>query len=105
MIETKLSTHTLDALYLRDKNLVDEVMGQMTFTDAMFYHIMGVAPSPGQRAVLDAVLVTLMEHGFTPSAIAARMTYLSAPEALQSAVAAGLLNVASQFIGTMENAA
>ena len=105
MTETKLSTHTLDALYLRDKNLVDEVMGQMTFTDAMFYHIMGVAPSPGQRAVLDAVLVTLMEHGFTPSAIAARMTYLSAPEALQSAVAAGLLNVASQFIGTMENAA
>ena len=44
MTETKLSTHTLHALYLRDKNLVDEVMGQMTFTDAMFYHIMGVAP-------------------------------------------------------------
>ena len=44
MAETKLSTHTLDALYLRDKNLVDEVIGQMTFTDAMFYHIMGVAP-------------------------------------------------------------
>ncbi len=53
----------------------------MSFTDAMFYHIMGVAPSAGQRAILDAVLVTLMEHGFTPSAIAARMTYLSAPEA------------------------
>ena len=105
MAETKLSTHTLDALYLRDKNLVDEVIGQMTFTDAMFYHIMGVAPTPGQRAILDAVLVTLMEHGFTPSAITARMTYLSAPEAMQSAVAAGLLNVASQFIGTMENAA
>jgi citrate synthase len=105
MAETKLSTHTLEALYLRDKNLVDDVMGKMSFTDAMFYHIIGVAPSPGQRAVLDTVLVTLMEHGFTPSAIAARMTYLSAPEAMQSAVAAGLLNVASQFIGTMENAA
>ena len=105
MAETKLSTHTLDALYLRDKNLVNEVMGQMTFTDAMLYHILGFAPSAGQTAILDAVLVTLMEHGFTPSAIAARMTYLSAPEALQSAVAAGLLNVASQFIGTMENTA
>ena len=105
MAETKLSTHTNEALFLRDKNLVEDVMGKMSFTDAMFYHIMGVAPSAGQRAILDAVLVTLMEHGFTPSAIAARMTYLSAPEAMQSAVAAGLLSVASQFIGTMENAA
>ena len=105
MAETKLSTHTNEALFLRDKNLVEDVMGKMSFTDAMFYHIMGIAPSTGQRAILDAVLVTLMEHGFTPSAIAARMTYLSAPEAMQSAVAAGLLSVASQFIGTMENAA
>ena len=98
MAETKLSTHTNEALFLRDKNLVEDVMGKMSFTDAMFYHIMGVTPSAGQRAILDAVLVTLMEHGFTPSAIAARMTYLSAPEAMQSAVAAGLLSVASQFI-------
>ena len=105
MVETKLSTHRLDALFLRDKNLVDDVMGKMTFTDAMFYHIIGTPPTAGQTAILDAVLVTLMEHGFTPSAIAARLTYLSAPEALQAAVSAGLLNVASQFIGTMENAA
>ncbi len=105
MAETKLSTHRLDALFLRDMNLVDDVMGKMTFTDAMFYHIIGTAPSPGQTAILDAVLVTLMEHGFTPSAISTRLTYLSAPEAMQAAVAAGLLNVASQFIGTMENAA
>ncbi len=103
--ETKLATHTLTALYVRDMDLVEEMMGRMTFTDAMFYHIMGQRPTPGQTAVLDAVLVTLMEHGFTPSAISARMTYLSAPEALQAAVAAGLLNVASQFVGTMENCA
>jgi len=105
MAETKLSTHRLDALFLRDMNLVDDVMGKMTFTDAMFYHIIGTAPSPGQTAILDAVLVTLMEHGLTPGAISTRLTYLSAPEAMQAAVAAGLLNVGSQFIGTMENAA
>ena len=76
-----------------------------TFTDAMFYHIIGTHPTRGQTAVLDAVLVTLMEHGMTPSSISTRLTYLSAPEAMQSAIAAGLLNVGSQFIGTMENAA
>ena len=104
-METKLSTHRLDALFLRDKNLVDDVIGKMSFTDAMFYHIVGTPPTRGQTAVLDAVLVTLMEHGLTPSAISTRLTYLSAPEAMQSAIAAGLLNVGSQFIGTMENTA
>ncbi len=100
--ETKLATHRLQSLYVRDMNLVDDMMGKMTFTDTMFYHIIGQRPTVGQTVVLDAVLVTLMEHGLSPSAIAARLTYLSAPEALQAAVSAGLLGVASQFVGTME---
>jgi len=102
---TKLSTHTNENLYLRDLDLVSEVMGHMTFTEAAYYHVLGQRPTPGQVAVLDAVLVTLMEHGLTPSAIATRMTALSTPEAPQAAIAAGLLNVGSQFIGTTEDAA
>jgi len=100
--ETKLATHTNEALFIRDKNLVEDLMGQVSFTDVMFYHVMGRMPTRGETNILDAVLVTLMEHGLTPSAISARLTYLSAPEAMQSAVAAGLLNVGSKFIGTME---
>ncbi len=99
----RMSTHTSDELYVRDKALVGEMMGVMTFTDAMIYHILGREPSALDRAVIDAALVTLMEHGMTPSAIATRLTYHSAPEALQAAVAGGLLNVGSAFVGTMEN--
>ena len=102
---TKLSTHTLDKLYLRDLDLVEEAMGRMSFTEAAYYHVLGRRPTPGQVAVLDAVLVTLMEHGLTPSAIATRMTALSTPEAPQAAIAAGLLNVGSQFVGTTEDVA
>jgi citrate synthase len=49
--------------------------------------------------------VTLMEHGLTPSSIAARMVAISSPEAPQAALAAGLLAVGSQFIGTIEDSA
>ncbi len=102
---TRLATHTNDELYCRDAALVGELMGNVTFTELMFMQVMGRTPTPGDVKILDAVLVTLMEHGLTPSVIAARLTYHSAPEALQAAMAAGLLNVGSQFIGTMENAA
>jgi len=102
---TRLATHTNDELYYRDDGLVSELMGKVSFTEMMFMHIMGRKATPGEIVILDAVLVTLMEHGLTPSAIATRLTYHSAPEALQAGVAAGLLNVGSQFVGTMENAA
>ncbi len=102
---TRIAHHTNDAIFVRGENLVDDLIGHISFTDMIFLHLMGRRPTSAQTKILDAVLVTLMEHGMTPSAIAARMTYMGAPEALQGAVAAGLLGVGSQFIGTMEQAA
>jgi citrate synthase len=102
--KTRIARHTRKAIYVRDVDLVDELIGKVSFTHMMFFQITGRRPTPAQVALLDAVLVTLMEHGFTPSVIATRMIYASAPEALQSAVAAGLLGVGSTFVGSMEDA-
>ena len=102
---TRIARHTTDAIYVRGASLVDDLIGKLTFTEMMYFQLLGERPTPAQTRILDAVLVTLMEHGLTPSAIASRLIYDSCPEAIQAAVAAGLLGVGSTFIGTMEGCA
>ena len=102
---TKIARHTAQAIYVRGASLVDDLIGKLTFTEMMYFQLLGARPTPAQAKILDAVLVTLMEHGITPSAIATRMIYDSCPEAIQAAVAAGILGVGSTFIGTMEGCA
>ena len=102
---TSLATSTASDVFIRGESLCRELIGQLSFTEMAFFLIVGRRPNPAQREIVDACLVTLMEHGLTPSAISARLTYTSSPEALQAAVAAGLLGVGSLFVGTMEGAA
>ncbi|HUN69676.1 MAG TPA: citryl-CoA lyase [Burkholderiales bacterium] len=102
---TKIAHHTTEAIYVRGASLVEDLIGKLSFTEMMYFQLLGARPSPAQTKILDAVLVTLMEHGITPSVIATRMIYDSCPEAVQAAVAAGLLGVGSTFIGTMEGCA
>ncbi|MDZ4127086.1 MAG: citrate/2-methylcitrate synthase, partial [Hydrogenophaga sp.] len=100
---TSLCTHTLTSLHYRDANLVDDLMGKKTFTEVMLMQILNRKPRGVDLRITDAVLIVLMEHGLTPSAITTRLIYMSAPENLQGAVAAGLMAVGSSFVGTMEN--
>jgi citrate synthase len=105
MATTNLCFVSNDRILLRNRDLVKDIMGRMTFTEAFFLLLIGRAPTPSEARIVDTVLITLMEHGLTPQAIATRLIYLSAPESLQGAMAAGLLGIGGQFAGTMEAAA
>jgi len=73
------------------------------FGELAYWLVAGRRPTPGEVRVFETVLVALADHGFTPTAIAARLTYLSAPESLQGALAAGLLGGGSRFLGVTED--
>ena len=102
---TSLCHATADDVLLRGRSLPREILGRASFTEVIYFHLTGRDPTPGQTAVIDACLVALMEHGLTPSVVSARLTYGSAPEAIQGAVAAGLLGVGSVFVGAAEGCA
>ena len=102
---TRLCTSDVDNIWIRGRNLCDDLIGHTTFTDYILFHFFGKEPDAMQRTIVDAILVCIMEHGMTPSAVASRITYLGAPESLQGAVAAGLLGAGSRFVGTADESA
>jgi citrate synthase len=104
-IRSDISWSTSDRIVVRGLSLPDEILGHMSLADFSFLQLTGRRPTPEQSRVYDAILVSLVEHGMTPSAIAARITYMGAPESLQAAVAAGISGLGTVFVGSMEGAA
>lgn len=93
-----------DTIVVRGYDLAREVIGQIGFGDYFFLLLTGRMPDAAASAVLNATLVAIAEHGFVPTVQAARMTLAAAPDAMQGAVAAGLLGCGSVILGASENA-
>ena len=102
---TGLGASDADSITLLGHDLASELLGKISFGELAYYLITKQRPSKGQLVMFEAVLTALADHGFTPTAIAARLTYASAPDSLQGALAAGLLGGGSRFLGVTENCA
>jgi citrate synthase len=99
-----ICTSDAETITVRGLDLCSEVIGKVDFTSYFWLLVTGTLPTPPQRVMADAVLTAIAEHGLVPSVVAARMTYAAAPEAMQGAVAAGLLGCGSVVLGSAEKA-
>jgi citrate synthase len=104
-LRTGIGASDADSITLMGRDLASELMGSVTLTELAFLMVQGRMPSTGQTRLLDAVLVSLADHGLTPTVLAARLTHTGAPESIQGAVAAGLLGAGSVFLGVVEDTA
>jgi citrate synthase len=104
-LKSEMGWSNADRIVVRGHDLVEDLIGKVSLGDIAFLELKGRLPSKQESIVFNAITVTLVEHGMTPSAIAARLTYFGAPESLQGAVAAGLLGMGDRFGGSAEAAA
>jgi len=103
-LRSRLGRSTADQIFVRGHDLT-ELLGNVSLGDVAYLELTGRLPNAKESTMFNALAVTLVEHGLTPSTIAARLTYYGAPEALQAAVAAGLLGMGDRFGGSIEQAA
>ena len=87
---TGIGTSSATSIQLLGHDLANDLLGKVGFGELALWLATQRRPSPPEVRVFEAVLVALADHGFTPTAIAARLTLYSAPDALQGAIAAGL---------------
>jgi citrate synthase len=97
-----ICTSNAETIVVRGHDLCADLMGKVSFTHLVWLLVTGSAPNDAQRRMLDATLVAIAEHGLVPSVQASRMTLAAAPEALQGAVAAGILGCGSVILGAAE---
>ena len=102
-LSTSVGTSDADSITVMGRDLANDLMGRTTLSELAFLMVQRRMPSAEETRLFDAVLVSLADHGLTPTVLAARLTYTGAPESLQGAVAAGLLGAGSVFLGVVED--
>lgn len=82
---------------------IDELMGQVTFAQAIYLALMGELPKPNVGGLLDAMLVASIDHGATPPSALAARTAASTGAPLNAALAAGILSINRYHGGAIED--
>jgi citrate synthase len=103
--ETRIATSDDHSITVRGKDLVNDLIGRVTYTEMMFLLIQGRMPSAMEVKILDACMVGLAEHGLTLNTLVARFVTSAVPDQTQVAMGASLMTVGDQFVGTMEGCA
>ncbi len=82
---------------------LDELMGRISFAQAVFLAIRGELPSEKEARMIDAMLVSSIDHGVTPPSCLAARTIASAGSPLNAALAGGILAISKHHGGAIED--
>jgi citrate synthase len=82
---------------------LDEMMGRLSFADAVYLLLMGELPTPAIGRMLNAVLISSIDHGVTPPSTLAARNVATSGAPLKDCVAAGILAFGPHHGGDIES--
>jgi citrate synthase len=81
---------------------IDQLMGNISFSQAIYLAIKGELPSPEVGKMIDVILVSSVDHGATPPSTLAAITVASTGASINDALAAGILAISRLHGGAIE---
>jgi len=81
---------------------VDQLMGKISFSQAVYLVLKGEMPSPEEGKLIDAILVSSVDHGASPPSVLTARTVASTGAEMNSAVAAGVQAISRFHGGAIE---
>jgi citrate synthase len=81
---------------------VDELIGRISFSQAIYLVLKGEMPSPEVGKLIDAIFVSSVDHGASPPSVLAARTVASTGSELNSSIAAGILAISRFHGGAIE---
>ncbi|MBS1797719.1 MAG: citryl-CoA lyase [Acidobacteria bacterium] len=101
--KTSISWVEAEKITLRGRR-IEELMGNRSYGDVLFLLLIGKSPTPEQSRMLEAIVVSVIDHGVTPPSTIAAVTVANTGGGLSSAVAAGILAINKYHGGAVEDA-
>lgn len=81
---------------------IDELMGRLPFAHVVYLVLKGDLPSESQGRVMDALLVSSVDHGATPPSVLAARTVASGGAPLTAGIAGGIMTINRWHGGAIE---
>src|SRR6058998_73860 len=82
---------------------LDEMMGRLSFAEAVYLLLMGELPTPAIGRMFNAILVSSLDHGVTPPSTLAARNVATTGAPLKDCAAAGILAFGPHHGGDIES--
>ena len=100
--QTALTSIAPNQILIRGYPL-DEMMGRLSFAEAIYLMLMGELPTPAIGRMFSAVLISSLDHGVTPPSTLAARNVATSGAPLKDCVAAGVLAFGPHHGGDIES--